>query len=300
MEFIMSAKSHFFSHDFNARNNYKLLELRADYGWEGYGLFWAICEVIAENDKPLPYDRVGAVSVSLGVTKQFLAEFIKQCLELGIFIEREDGVTSESLELRLDHKREVIKKRSEAGKKSAEARKKIAEQDSNISSTSDQHLLNKLNETKRNETKQKGKENPADESAPIKKKSKKKISGEDRLKTFKDSIREVGSDYNDDFLKSFYGYWTEPLQNKNLFRWEAEKTWGLERRLSNFAKISLAKYNESPYKVQIKKNNDVGFLDTDNQLKMLVTYLKDPSAGSDVSGGLAEYKRLTGKDWVDQ
>ena len=99
----MSANSYFFSHDFSARNNYKLLELRAEYGWEGYGIFWALCEVIAENDKPLPLDRLGAVSVAIGVPKEFLATFIKTCLDLNIFIETEAGVTSESLEARLDH-----------------------------------------------------------------------------------------------------------------------------------------------------------------------------------------------------
>ena len=106
----MSANSHFFSHDFNARNNYKLLELRSEYGWEGYGIFWAICEVISENDKPLPVDRLGAVSVALGVQREFLASFIKFCLDLNIFIQTEAGITSESLEERLEHKRAIIKK----------------------------------------------------------------------------------------------------------------------------------------------------------------------------------------------
>ncbi len=236
----MSAKSHFFSHDFNARNNYKLLELRADYGWEGYGLFWAICEIVAENDKPLPHDRVGAVSVALGVPKEFLAGFIKQCLELGLFVEKEAGVTSESLELRLDHKRDVIKKRSEAGKKSAEARQKRldAQQEFNTCSTNDETLLNKRNETKLNETKDINKDSDKSEpSSTNKKKPKKKSSvnvsrdPEIRLKEFKESIRQAGSDiYSPELLGELYAYWTEPLQNKDVgkFRWEVEKTWGIE------------------------------------------------------------------------
>ena len=251
----MSANSHFFSHDFNARNNYKLLELRAEFGWEGYGVFWALCEIISENDKPLPLDRLGAVSVALGVPKEYLAGFIKICIDLDIFIETEAGVTSESLESRLEHKREVIRKRSEAGKKSAEARKKKqgVEQEVNKSSTSVEHLSSKRNETKRNETKEK---EGVDKSTSPKSKKKKapKNSPEEKLKAFKNEVREVGGDiYNSDTLQAFYDYWTEPSQKKKgLFNWETQDTWGTSRRLATWAKRSLG-YNESPYKAQVKK-----------------------------------------------
>ena len=34
----------FFSHDANAMNDTKILNMRADYGIEGYGLYWVIIE----------------------------------------------------------------------------------------------------------------------------------------------------------------------------------------------------------------------------------------------------------------
>jgi len=43
----MSKDAYYFSHDANAQDDEKILDLRADYGWEGYGLFWAVIEEIA-------------------------------------------------------------------------------------------------------------------------------------------------------------------------------------------------------------------------------------------------------------
>jgi hypothetical protein len=39
----------FFSHDNNARNHPKMKALIAEYGYEGYGRFWALNERIAES-----------------------------------------------------------------------------------------------------------------------------------------------------------------------------------------------------------------------------------------------------------
>jgi len=50
----------YFQHDYNARNDEKVLELRSNYGVEGYGLFWMLLESMAETDdgkiKPLNWE----------------------------------------------------------------------------------------------------------------------------------------------------------------------------------------------------------------------------------------------------
>jgi hypothetical protein len=35
----------YFSHDANARHDEKILELRAELGWEGYGTFGLMCSI---------------------------------------------------------------------------------------------------------------------------------------------------------------------------------------------------------------------------------------------------------------
>ena len=45
----MAKETFYFQHDYSARNDERILELRAEFGWEGYGIYWAILESIAEN-----------------------------------------------------------------------------------------------------------------------------------------------------------------------------------------------------------------------------------------------------------
>ena len=40
----MTKVSYYFSHYANAHHYEKILELRAELGWEGYGIFWAMSE----------------------------------------------------------------------------------------------------------------------------------------------------------------------------------------------------------------------------------------------------------------
>lgn len=44
----MKKDAYYFSHDSNARNDEKVIELRMDLGWEGYGLYWAIVEMLRD------------------------------------------------------------------------------------------------------------------------------------------------------------------------------------------------------------------------------------------------------------
>ena len=56
-------KSLYFPHDSNAHEDMRVIELRMDFGWEAYGLFWALLEVmriaddysISDNIKSLAY-----------------------------------------------------------------------------------------------------------------------------------------------------------------------------------------------------------------------------------------------------
>lgn len=46
----MKKEAYYFSHDANARNDLKCIKLRQELGMEGYGIFWAIIEILRESD----------------------------------------------------------------------------------------------------------------------------------------------------------------------------------------------------------------------------------------------------------
>lgn len=79
-------------HDTNASRREKLALLRATCGLEGYGFYWTIMEVLAENCEEV--DESGEVSVSLptkiwcgivAVTPQAFKKLLETCQALGLF-----------------------------------------------------------------------------------------------------------------------------------------------------------------------------------------------------------------------
>jgi len=112
----MAKDTFYFQHDYNARNDDKILELRASYGVEGYGIFWMIVESMAENeDGGLKASLIGGLSLGYGVAKGRLLEIIKECITIGLFYEKDGYYFSKRL---LTHK-EYRKYLSEKGKEGA-------------------------------------------------------------------------------------------------------------------------------------------------------------------------------------
>ena len=55
-ENTMSKEPFYFLHNYNARNDIKIKRLIVKYGYEGYGLYWAIIEDLYQNANALPLD----------------------------------------------------------------------------------------------------------------------------------------------------------------------------------------------------------------------------------------------------
>ena len=109
----------YFLHDYNARNDDKILELRSIYGVEGYGVFWMIVETMAENSNGgVKASLIGGLSLGYGVAKDRLLAIFKTCIEIGLFYEKEGNYFSKRM---LTHK-ELRNKLSDAGKAGAEKR----------------------------------------------------------------------------------------------------------------------------------------------------------------------------------
>ncbi len=136
-------KKFFFSHDFDASNDLKIQALLKKFGFEGYGKYWKLVELMAQHNGVLEDDHFDIVSFALDFEEQDeFMEFVGFCVNRGLFVLDETGLYSKSLLSRLEYKNELQKKRSEAGKRSAEKRAKAKLESDKVqqSSTSAQQV----------------------------------------------------------------------------------------------------------------------------------------------------------------
>jgi hypothetical protein len=127
-----------FLHDSNARNSERCLELRARGGWEAYGLFWGLVELMRDTGGyRLSLERVAAIALGLAVTREKLIVVIEDCIRIGLFQQDEQFFWAPSLLRRM----EIYNSRCEAnrengskgGRRSWEVRSKASTNASDIS-----------------------------------------------------------------------------------------------------------------------------------------------------------------------
>lgn len=112
----MAKDAYYFTHDYNARNDEKILELRSRYDAQGYGVFWMVIESMAENENGgVKASLMGGLSKGYGVAKEWLSKFFEDCVEIGLFYQEDGFFYSKRL---LTHK-EFRKGLSENGRRGA-------------------------------------------------------------------------------------------------------------------------------------------------------------------------------------
>lgn len=107
----------YFSHDYNSRNDQKILLMRSKYKAEGYGVFWMLVEVMAESTMPhINHEMIPAIAESLNLNPEWLNEFIEFCIEkCRLFVSNGDCFTS----MRLIKHKKMRDEFKEFGKKGA-------------------------------------------------------------------------------------------------------------------------------------------------------------------------------------
>ena len=94
----MAKDAYYFSHDSNARNDDKILELRSKYGYEGYGLFWALIEVLRESTNyKIKFNNIKLLQISLAHPAKKLQSFIEFCINVGLLAKDNQFFWSERL-----------------------------------------------------------------------------------------------------------------------------------------------------------------------------------------------------------
>lgn len=174
----------YFSHDNDARNHAKMKALRGKYSWNGYGLFWALNEMVAEaNEVSLDLSRKivrGAVACELNMTTQELEKFLMFLAdpeECGLItykngIVKTDRTTEnyQKLCIERDRKKKVLKTGAEKRWKSQEKEQNGAENQPNGAEKEPNGMLKetKVKESKVKEIKGKEtEENPSLSDAEI-------------------------------------------------------------------------------------------------------------------------------------
>lgn len=114
----MAKDTFYFSHDYHARNDEKILELRLIYGAEGYGMFWMLVESMAENENGgVKASLLGGLSLGYGVAKETLLNFIKYCIEIELFCEENGYIFSKRMKKHKVFREELSKNGKEGAKK---------------------------------------------------------------------------------------------------------------------------------------------------------------------------------------
>lgn len=216
----MKNKSYYFSHDYNAANDTKVLFLRHQLGMEGYGIYWFIIERLADAGGKLPIELIPVLAMQMQSTDIKVKGVIMQ---FDLFRIDEGEFWSERLNDHLG----LRAKLSESGKNGALNRWKNGEANG--------VAIGEANAKKRKE--KEIKENINNNNIDVYNKFVEEsiISFENLLNPFKELI---GINYKD-----FLDYWTEK-NDKGKLRYQCEKFFDIKRRINTWNK-NTNKYGNS-------------------------------------------------------
>jgi len=101
----------YFSHDYNAQHDEKIIKLMSKLGWEGYGLYWGIIERLYSSDGYLEYD---CDTLAFGMRSH--SEKVKSIIEdFGLFKKTNSNFFSTSVLKRIKQRKGI----SEANRQNA-------------------------------------------------------------------------------------------------------------------------------------------------------------------------------------
>ncbi|WP_079709948.1 DnaD domain protein [Paraliobacillus ryukyuensis] len=252
----MTKDAFYFSHDSNAHKDPKILKLRAKFGWEGYGIYWAIIETLREQtDYKWKASDKQLLSFCFANGEGVVNQVIDECLEIGLLVEEDDYIHSESLTRRMKMKDDISEKRRAAGKKGGLSKSKA---------NAKQNASNKRKEIK--ESKGKKVNDVSEESEP----SQAIIYWEDNIGTPSPSIVEKIIDWEKDLPSDVVAKAIEQAVvndkrnwsyiNKILSNWNQKGVKTLvdaENAINNFERNKVAQFK--PRADQQEDTRDYGF-----------------------------------------
>ncbi len=191
-------KKTYFNHDSTARNDYRIISMRARLGYEAYGIFWAVLELLFTEENKICTSQYDILAYGLqcdpDILKQVVEDFDLFVIEDGCFYSK-----------RLNKHIEEINTKSVKAKENAYKRWNNA---TAMQTHSDRNASKSI-------------------SKSISKVNKSKI--EDKIVAFKNAINDLNF-MNKDDKEDFFLYWSELNKSQSRMRWETERTWSLSLR----------------------------------------------------------------------
>lgn len=111
----MKKNTFYFTHDYHARNDIKLVKLRMTHGMAGLGLYWCLIEMLYESEGSLHLRNFNTLSFELQVPIDLIEDVV---LNHDLFVNDGEMFWSESIHERLSIRNEM----AENGKKMAKKR----------------------------------------------------------------------------------------------------------------------------------------------------------------------------------
>jgi hypothetical protein len=214
----------YFSHDFNARNDRKLVKLAMRHGMAGVGVYWCIVEMLYEESGKIMRSECERIAFELRVQCDLVESVVH---DFDLFICDENAFVSASVNRRIQAQINVMN----GAKKAALTRwekfrnQQVAEPDANAMRTHTNRNANK-------EKKSKVKESKIDISDAVPASAQiEKV--EDLKILFFEKVSEYREKYSEEMLLSFANYWSEKNQ-KGKMRWQLEKTFEIPNRLATW------------------------------------------------------------------
>ena len=203
-------KKTYFNHDSNARNDLKLTHLRRVGGFEYYGIYFAVLELLFSEENKLCVEDYDTLAFGLQCETEKLRAVIE---DFDLFIIEENCFYSKRL---INHIEQInnksIKAKENASKRWSNANAMRTQSDSNASKV-------KVNKSK---------------SKSI----------EERIEAFKNAIHAI-KDISEDDKNDFFLYWTEKNKSGSKFRAEMQRTFDINLRLKRWASNNFALNSKS-------------------------------------------------------
>lgn len=205
-------KQTYFPHDSNARNDIKIIKVRQKLGFEGYGIYFAVLEILFSEKNYLCIDEYETLSFALNCDPEKLRAVIE---DFDLFIIKDNCFYSK----RLNDTLGTIYQKSEKARENALKRWNKA----NAEPLHNNSNAIKLNKSKENKT-----------------------TLNKRINNFKNEIDKLDFDKKDQ--ENFFLYWSELNKSGTKMRFELERTWDLKRRLTRWTNSEFNKSKEKKYK----------------------------------------------------
>ena len=206
-------KKTYFNHDSNARNDLKLIRLRKAGGFEYYGIYFAILELLFSEENKMCIEDYDTLAFGLQCDTDKLKAVIE---DFDLFVIEDNCFYSKRL---FDHIEEINNKSSKA---SLNAKKRwsnaVAMQSHSESNAS------KVNKSIVNKSK----------------------SIEERIDAFKNAIHTI-KDISKKDKDDFFNYWTEKNKSGTKFRAELQRTFDINLRLKRWASNNFNSANKSKF-----------------------------------------------------